>query len=115
MPTPESSTIETGGVGLTLIVTYTCAEEKQDELVDALDRSITEVYSRQPGFISASVHASKDRTRVLNYVQWERVQDFDSAGQEPEVQKHVAQIIALAETADPRLYDVRVVHRASPG
>jgi quinol monooxygenase YgiN len=105
-------TIESGGTGFTLVVTYVCAEQKQDEVVAAIERAIAEVYSRQAGFVSASVHASLDKTRVLNYAQWERVEDFDATGQVPEVQERIAQITALVESADPRLYRVRAVHPA---
>jgi heme-degrading monooxygenase HmoA len=103
-------TIETGGPGLTVVVTYVCAEEKQDELVDAIEKAITEVYAEQPGFVSGSVHASLDHTRVLTYAQWERVEDFDAGGRVPAVQERNAQILELVESADPRLYQVRWVH-----
>jgi hypothetical protein len=106
MPT----TIEAGGAGMTLIVTYLCAEEKQAELIAAIDSSVDDLFAKQPGFISSSVHAGLDRTRVLNYVQWERVEDFDAAGQVPEIQERVAQFMALVESADPRLYKVSSVH-----
>ena len=105
-------TIEPGGSGLTLVVTYVCAEEKQAELIAAIERAIAEVYSQQAGFVSAGVHASLDKTRVLNYAQWERVEDFDASGQVPEVQERTAEITALVESADPRLYQVCAVHPA---
>jgi hypothetical protein len=107
MPT----TIEAGGAGLTQVVTYICAEVKQAELIEALDRAMKDLYARQPGFISATIHASLDRTRVLNYVQWERVEDLDATGQVPDIQHRVAQIMTLVELADPRLYEVCAVHR----
>jgi quinol monooxygenase YgiN len=105
-------TIESGGTGLTLVVTYLCAEQKQDEVIAAVERAVAEVYSRQAGFISASVHAGLDRTRVLTYAQWERVEDFDATGQVPAVQERMAQIMTLVESADPRLYRVCAVHPA---
>lgn len=103
-------TIEAGGSGITLVITYLCAEEKQADLIAAIDSSVDELFVKQPGFISSSVHGSLDRTRVLNYVQWERVEDFDAAGEVPEIQERVAQFMALVESADPRLYQVRSVH-----
>jgi quinol monooxygenase YgiN len=105
-------TIESGGTGLTLVVTYVCAEQKQDELLAAVERAIAEVYSQQSGFVSASTHAGLDKTRVLTYVQWERVEDFDATGQVPAVQERIAQIMALVESADPRLYRVSAVQPA---
>jgi hypothetical protein len=105
-------TIEAGGAGLTLVVTYVCAEENQSDLIAAIDSAISDLFAEQSGFISSSIHGSLDRTRVLNYVQWERVEDFDAAGQVPEIQQRVAQFMALVESADPRLYQVCSVHPA---
>lgn len=108
MPT----TIEAGGDAATLVVTYVCAEEKQAELIAAIASVVDDVLAKQPGFISSSIHGSLDRTRVLNYVQWEHVADFDAAGKVPEVQQRVAQFMALVESTDPRLYQVYSVHPA---
>jgi hypothetical protein len=97
---------------LTLINAYTCPESRQHELIAALERAVAEVFVNQPGFISASIHASLDRPRVLNYVQWVRVEDFDTAGGVSEIQERMAEIMAFAEAADPRLFQVRSVHQA---
>jgi hypothetical protein len=97
---------------ITLINTYTCAEEKQNELVAALEEATVKVLLHQPGFISANIHASFDRTRVVNYAQWARMEDFDAAGAVDAIQEHMNQIMTLAESADPRLYTVRAVHHS---
>ena len=106
------STISTGGDVITLINVFTCPEERQNELVAVLDRGASEVFARLPGFISANVHASLDRTRVLDYAQWATVEDFDAIRDIPAVQEHLAEVMALAESADPRLYVVRAVRHA---
>jgi hypothetical protein len=106
--TPQT-TISAADGHLTLINTFTCPETRQNELVAAIEKAHAEIFLRQPGFISANIHASLDRTRVVNYVQWERVEDFDAAGAVPEVQEHVAEIMKIAESADPRLFHVRSV------
>jgi hypothetical protein len=93
-----------------LIDSFTCPESRQDELIAALDKATVEIFMHQPGFISASIHASLDHTRVVNYIQWERVEDFDAAGAVPAVQQHVAEIMAIAASVDPRLFRIRSVH-----
>jgi quinol monooxygenase YgiN len=108
----SETTISAGDGRLTLITTFTCAERRQGELVATLEAATAEVFLHLPGFVSGSVHASRDRTRVVNYAQWASTEDFDAAQADPDVQKHLAQLVALAESADPRLYDVTAVYRS---
>ena len=110
MSDEPQSTIVAGDEILTLINTFTCADVRQNELVEAIGRGTREVFSHLDGFLSAAIHASLDRTRVVNYVQWRTVQDFDQAELNPEVRKHLDEIMAIAESADPRLYHVKSVH-----
>jgi|tagenome__1003787_1003787.scaffolds.fasta_scaffold19996832_2 hypothetical protein len=112
MSDDKQTTIAAGTGVLTLITTFTCPEVRQNELVEALDRANSEVFSHFDGFISASLHASLDRTRVVNYAQWRSTADFDAAYAHPDAQKHHAEIMAIAESADPRLFHVLAVHHA---
>jgi hypothetical protein len=106
------SIIEPGDDHITLINTFTCAETRQNELVAALEKATEEIFRQQPGFISANIHASLDRTRVVNYAQWARLEDFDATGSVPAIREHMAEIMAIAESADPRLFHVKaVVHK----
>jgi hypothetical protein len=106
---PET-TITTDGKYVTLVNVFTCAEQRQHELVEAIDKATAEVFVHQPGFISANIHASRDQTRVLNYAQWASVEDLDAMQSNRDVQEQMAQIISIAESVDPRLYDVKVIH-----
>ncbi len=106
----QTVTITPGDQVLTLINTYTCADVRQGDLVAVLDESITETFSLVEGFISASVHASLDRTRVITYIQWRSVEDFDRAELNPKVSEHLEKIMSVAESADPRLFHVTAVH-----
>jgi quinol monooxygenase YgiN len=110
MSDEPKATIVAGDDVLTLINTFTCPDARQNELIDALDRAVRETLSALDGFVSASLHASLDRTRVVMYVQWRSVQDFDAAELNPAARKHLDEIMAIAESADPRLFHVRAVH-----
>jgi hypothetical protein len=110
MTATQQTTISADGDHITLISTFTCPEERQEELAAALDNATAEIFVHQPGFISANIHVSLDHTRVVNYVQWARVEDFDATGCVPEIQEHMAQIMAIASSADPRLFRVRAIH-----
>ena len=112
MSDEKRSTIVAGDEILTLINTFTCPEVRQNELVDALDRATSEIFVHLDGFISANLHASLDHTRVINYAQWRSMENFDAAQSHPKVRQHLAEIMAIAESADPRLFHVRAVHHA---
>lgn len=108
---PET-TISAGTTPITLINVFTCPEVRQDELVTALEEATEEIFRKLPGFVSANIHASLDRTRVVNYAQWATVEDFDAMQYNRDVQDHMAQIMSIAVSADPRLFVVRSVHHA---
>ena len=113
MTTDEAqSTIAAGSGVITLINTFTCPEVRQNDLVEALDRATREIFVHLDGFISANLHASLDQTHVVNYAQWRDMKSFDQAQLHPDVRKHVDEIMSVAESADPRLYQVRAVHHA---
>lgn len=110
MSEQKQSTIVAGDEILTMIITFVCAEVRQNELVEALSRATTDLFEHLDGFISASLHVSLDRTRVVNYAQWRSVEDLDRAQVDPKVQEHLAEVLAIAESVDPRLFHVRAVH-----
>ena len=110
MSEEKQSTIVPGDEILTLISTFVCPEVRQNELVEALSRATTDIFVHLDGFISANLHTSLDRTRVVNYVQWRSVADLDRAQTDPKVQEHLAEIMVIAESSDPRLFHVRAVH-----
>ncbi|MEV4704356.1 antibiotic biosynthesis monooxygenase [Actinoplanes sp. NPDC049316] len=107
----SETTIAAGKPGITAINIYTVAETRQNALVMALDKATTDIFAQVPGFISATVHASLDRTRVVNYAQWTSLEAYEEMLRRPEVREHLLEVMSIAHTADPRLYTVRSVHR----
>lgn len=90
---------------VTLLNMFTVAAENQDRLVKILDEATEKVMCHRPGFISASVHASLDGTRVFNYAQWHSEDEFREALGHPDAQPHFAACREIAD-AEPRLYRV---------
>jgi quinol monooxygenase YgiN len=80
--------------------------ENAERLVQALTDATEEIFRHQPGFISANLHISRDRRRVLNYAQWRSKEDYVAMSKEPEVQAHMKQVAALAISFDPVDYDL---------
>ena len=50
-----------------------------------------------PGFVSASIHKSFDRTKVINYAQWRSQADLDASVEAIRGSDDVAAVTALVE------------------
>ena len=97
----------------TLINTFAVARDRQGAVVASL-RRFTEAHARsQPGFVAASVHASVDGTRVVNYVQWRTAADLAAMLATPAAQQHMAEVGRLAAGVDPVAYTVVYVGACS--
>ena len=100
------TTIREDDFSVALINTFYVKPEKADELVQLLTKATDEVMRHQPGFISANLHISLDKTRVVNYAQWRSKEDFERMLQNPDAKPHMKQAAELAESFDPVLYTV---------
>ena len=97
---------------VTLINTFQVKPERADELAELLHHA-SEVMSALPGFISANLHISEDKTRVVNYAQWRAKTDMEAMLRSPEAQPHLKSAAELAESYDPVLYTLRFSDEAS--
>ena len=102
--------IEEGRGVFTLVNTFHTPAERQGAVVDALRRFTLETAAGLEGFVGASVHASLDGRRVLNYVQWRSREHLQAMLARPEAKAHMAEVGALAEGVDPVPYRVAFVH-----
>lgn len=90
----------------TVITTFemtpgTC-QDLMDELVDAYDSFI----SKQQGFIGAGLHVNDAQTRIANYSQWERREDFQAMLRSDEMRKRNRRFNELCRSFEPVMYDV---------
>ena len=97
---------------VTLINTFEVKPERADELAELLHHA-SEVMSMLPGFVSANLHVSEDKTRVVNYAQWRTKADLEAMYRNPEAQPHMKTAADLAESYDPVLYTLRFSDGAS--
>ena len=65
-----------------------------------------------PGFRSANIHLSTDRTRVVNYAQWDSAEAFAAMQPIPAARGAHAGAAELATSFEPHLYTVESVHEA---
>ena len=96
----------------TLINTFHTSRERQGAIVDSLRRFTEAVARALPGFVGASVHASLDGARVVNYVQWRNRDDLAAMLALPEAKAHMAEVGALADKVEPIPYRVAYVGAA---
>ena len=90
----------------TLINTFRVDPGKADELVAVLHEALATMRTLD-GFVSANLHLSADRTRVVNYVQWRSHADFEAMLQNPEAQPHMEEAADIADSYEPVFYTLR--------
>lgn len=96
--------------GLTVFInTFYVDPDQADELSDSLAKATEEVMSGMSGFVSANLHVSEDRRRVVNYAQWRSREDYAAMFADPTAQEHMRQAAALAVSFDPVFYELRHV------
>lgn len=97
-----------------LINTFTVAPDKADALLSILSQATARGMSAQPGFISANLHISIDRTHVANYAQWRSQADIDAMMAKPDLRAHMGEAAAVATSFEPIYYALRESHGPSP-
>jgi quinol monooxygenase YgiN len=100
--------IQTDNQLVTQITVIDAEPEKQQEAL-ALMTERARFMSRQPGFVSISLHRSLDGRRIINYVQWQNRELLQRAHKSPDFRKAWRQFDDLADQIDPHLYEVAEV------
>src|SRR4029077_15120960 len=100
------ATIATDQDLITFVNVFTVEPERQAALVDLLADATTAVINRFPGYVSANIHRSLDGTKVVNYAQWRRVEDYEAMHTDPRVRQHAAQASDAPNSFEPHLYRV---------
>jgi len=108
------ATITTDQELVTLVNVFTVSPERQQQLAELLAEATRTVMNQLPGFISANIHCSLDGSKVVNYAQWRRVEDFQAMLGNARAQPHVQAATQLAISVEPNLYRVVFSDEASP-
>ena len=91
------ATIRAGSDVTTLVNVFTVEPDNQQKLVQLLKEGTDAFFSKQPGFISSSVHASKEGGRAINYSQWRSTDDIAAFRKDPRFAPYVQRLLALAK------------------
>jgi len=90
----------------TVITTFETSPGNCEDLLELLEESLSGFIRHQKGFISSTLHANDARTRIANYSQWERREDFLAMLRSPEMRRRNREIAALCRSFEPVMYDV---------
>ncbi|AXT34875.1 antibiotic biosynthesis monooxygenase [Phaeobacter sp. LSS9] len=99
-------TIATNTETQTVITTFEMTPGTCQDLLDALTAAYAEFISHQPGFISAGLHVNDAQTRIANYSQWRRREDFMAMLRSAEMRNRNRKINELCRSFEPVMYEV---------
>ncbi len=98
--------ITTDGDIQTVITTFEMTPATCYDLLDTLTLAYEEFISKQPGFIGAGLHVNDARTRIANYSQWRRREDFQAMLRSDEMRARNREINELCRSFEPVMYEV---------
>src|SRR5262245_46331292 len=75
----------------------TVEPRNQERLIQLLTEGTETLVSRQPGYISASFHKSKDGRKVINYAQWKNTKDIKAFRTKREIGEYFKRVREVAE------------------
>jgi len=93
----------------TVITTFEVTPGTCHDLLDMLTDAYGAFISRQPGFIGAGLHVNDAQTRIANYSQWRRREDFLAMLRSEEMRVRTREINKLCRSFEPVMYDVAKV------
>ena len=95
--------------GQTVLTTFETSPGTCQDLLDELTDAYAQFISKQPGFLSAGLHVNDAQTRIANYSQWQRREDFQAMLRSDEMRQRNRRINALCRSFEPVMYDVAAV------
>ncbi|MBO9478438.1 antibiotic biosynthesis monooxygenase [Shimia sp. R11_0] len=90
----------------TVITTFEMTPGTCQDLMDELTEAYAQFISKQPGFIAAGLHVNDAQTRIANYSQWQRREDFQAMLRSEEMRLRNRRITQLCRSFEPVMYDV---------
>ena len=95
---------------VTLINVFVVEPDDQAKLMKLLKEGTETFFSKEPGYIATSFHASRDGRRVVNYGQWRSAQDIEGFRSKPEIGEYFKRVKELAQY-ESVVCEVSYVHR----
>jgi len=93
----------------TVLTTFEVTPGTCDDVLDELRDAYAKVISKQPGFVAAALHVNDAQTRIANYSQWRRREDFQAMLRTDEMRARNRRITALCRSFEPVMIEVVAV------
>ena len=106
---PKALQIAPGTSGQTVITTFEMTPATAHDLMELLQAAYAEVIRHQPGFIAAGLHMNDAMTRICNYSQWTRREDYQAMLRTAEMRERNRVINTLCKGFEPVMYEVMAV------
>jgi len=90
----------------TVITTFEMTPGTCYDLLEELKDAYESFIRHQPGFIGAGLHVNDAQTRIANYSQWKRREDFLAMLRSEEMRARNRRLSALCKSFEPVMYDV---------
>ncbi|WP_299919653.1 antibiotic biosynthesis monooxygenase [uncultured Roseobacter sp.] len=98
--------IDTAATCQTVITTFECSPGTCADLMNKLQGAYRDFVSQQPGFIAAGLHVNDAQTRIANYSQWAKREDFQAMLRSEEMRARNREIAQLSTRFEPVMYEV---------
>ncbi|MAM60692.1 antibiotic biosynthesis monooxygenase family protein [Maritimibacter sp. UBA3975] len=99
-------TIQTSNEYQTVLTTFETTPGTCQDLLDLLNDAYAVFISKQPGFIGAGLHVNDAQTRIANYSQWEKREDFQAMLRTDEMRRRNREINDLCKSFEPVMYEL---------
>jgi heme-degrading monooxygenase HmoA len=99
------TTISKNAQLITLINVFTVDPSNQSRLVELLTEVTDRFVRRARGFLSSSLHRSRDGTKVTMYAQWRSLDDYETMRRDPSPTSYLQEALTIAKF-EPGVYDV---------
>jgi quinol monooxygenase YgiN len=97
----------------TVITTFEVSPGTCQDLLDKLNDAYDRFIRHQPGFIGAGLHVNDAQTRIANYSQWARREDFLAMLRSDEMRRVNREVAQLCRSFEPVMYDLMYAYDAS--
>lgn len=105
-----TTTLDSSAGYVVLINTFIVEPDQAEELLANLSAATESRMRHLPGFVSANLHLSQDKTHVANYAQWRSQHDLDAMMRDPAAVQHMRDAANIATSFDPVYYELRETH-----
>jgi len=109
---PDNPVIEirTGNKIVVLVSLFNVQPENEQKLIELIEEGTSSLFSKQPGYISASLHRVNGANRLVLYGQWESQQYIDAFRKQPEIGQYIQKVKELSTFETIVCNDIPFVH-----